>query len=96
MKNLTYLGEPVAIKGTDYVISAVSSGKEPYGLREKGFIGDELYDLERSQPLIPLFTRMVTSGIEDNVPDYEDLEESTKIALGKADLVKTDRNQRSR
>lgn len=93
MTNLIYLGEPVTIKGTDYVISAVSPGGEPYGLLKKAFIGDELYDLERSQPLIPVFTRRMESGDETNVPDYEDLEKATKIALAKADIIKTNRNQ---
>lgn len=85
MTQLIYLGQPVEIAGTNYVISALGPKESPLGLKRQEFFGDELHDLERSVPLIPLFTRMVESGNDDNVPNYEDLQAAVKeaIALGK-------------
>jgi hypothetical protein len=86
MNDLFYLYEPVPIKGSDFVISALSKDGSPYGIKREGFIGSEYYDLLNSTPLSSLFTRMEENG--GSPPDFDDFMEARKEALRKVKKTK--------
>ena len=85
MSNLFYLYEPTPIKGSNYVISALSKDGSPYGIKSSGFFGDEGHDVTNSVSLMPLFTRMEESG--GSPPDFRDFMDAHQEAARKGEAI---------
>lgn len=79
MNQLFYIPEPIAIPGSNIIISALAKDGSPYGMRQGNFIGDENTDLQSVFSLLPYFTRMAEN--DNDVPDIEDLANSTAAAI---------------
>lgn len=85
MKNLFYLHEPTPIKGSNYVICALSKDGSPHGVKSGGFLGDESHDVTNSVSLMPLFIRMEENG--GDPPDFQDFADAHREAARKGEEI---------
>ena len=85
MKNLFYLHEPTPIKGSNYVIGALSKDGSPHGIKSSGFLGDESHDVTNSVSLMPIFIRMQEGG--GSPPDFRDFMAAHQEAAKKGEKI---------